>query len=140
MSSKEYPLKFTTSVEGVEVAEGTYKTSSGVIRIPKSRMLEKEREAAAEKSAAQKKEPEKESKKEAPVKKLPQQSQQRAPEEVSFETPMGTMKAPYSPVINQENFIVLGLLPQSFIPVSYQENAKLVFEVYGSSVERCHAT
>ena len=50
-----------------------------------------------------------------------------------------SMTAPYSPVIDQGNFIVLGMLPQSFTPVSYQENKDVVFTVKGTSFQECAA-
>ena len=137
---KESPLKFTSSVEGLEVAEGTYKTGGGVIRIPKSRLKEMAKTEAAK--AVPREEPVSEAPKlrkaSGPVKVLPQ-SPARQAEEISFVTPFGTMTAPYSPVIDQGNFIVLGMLPQSFTPVSYQENKDVVFTVKGTSFQECAA-
>ena len=137
---KESPLKFTSSVEGLEVAEGTYKTGGGVIRIPKSRLKEMAKtETGKTLPKAESREvdlaPAKSS---SHVKVLPQ-SPARQAEEISFVTPFGTMTAPYSPVIDQGNFIVLGMLPQSFTPVSYQENKDVVFTVKGTSFQECAA-
>lgn len=88
---KESPLKFTSSVEGLEVAEGTYKTGGGVIRIPKSRLKEMAKTEAAKAAPREEsaREASKVSKASSPVKVLPQ-SPARQSEEISFVTPFGT--------------------------------------------------
>ena len=132
-------LQITDSVEGLEVAEGAYKTSRGTIRIPKSKLKKMQKEASQETSketlstvSAQVPEREIDSNEELHV--ATGQS-----DRISFVTPLGTMTALYSPVIDLEGFVVLGLVPNSFVPTSYRENDKLRFTVKGSKLKECQA-
>ena len=129
-------LGVTETTEGLEVAEGAFKTSRGTIRIPKSRLKKLNKE---------------------PTEVLQEQHQVHSTQEipagiekglspavgqgdrVSFITPMGTMTALYNPVIDMDGFVVLGLVPNSFVPTSYKENDKLRFTVKGNKLKECRA-
>jgi len=123
-------LKFTVDdIEGLEVAQGSFKTPAGTIRVPQSKLRGKKQPSPVIST---------EKPHETPRQEVPRcTGLVTAPEQVSFVTPMGTMQAMYSPVIDQGNFLVLGMLPQSFTPVSYSENKDLVLTVKGTSFKDC---
>ena len=129
-------LGVTETTEGLEVAEGAFKTSRGTIRIPKSRLKKLNKEPAE----VQQEPPPVHNTPEIPAATekslLPAAGQG---DRVSFITPMGTMTALYNPVIDMEGFVVLGLVPNSFVPTSYKENDKLRFTVKGSKLKECKA-
>lgn len=130
-------LNVTQSTEGLEVAEGTYKTSRGTIRIPKSR-LKQQKKGAEELRHEQPARPVNASS--LPIEREKEVSYPVSQSDrVSFITPMGTMTALYNPVIDMDGFVVLGLVPNSFVPTSYKENDKLRFTVKGSKLKECRA-
>ena len=130
-------LGVTETTEGLEIAEGSYKTSRGTIRIPKSRMKKLKKEA----EEIQEEQPQQPSK----ISSLPVEAEKEVSwpasqsDRVSFITPMGTMTALYNPVIDMDGFVVLGLVPNSFVPTSYKENDKLRFTVKGNKLKECKA-
>lgn len=126
------PLKLSIEQpEGLEIEEWRFKTSQGTIVIPKSRQKALAREAA-------KKEVRK-----TPV-TIPEEVPAKLPEirtgkveKVTFRTPVGTFSASYNPVIDLEDWIVLGVMPQAFVPTSYKENKELVLEISSPSIKSC---
>lgn len=127
-------LGVTETTEGLEVAEGAFRTSRGTIRIPKSRLKKLNKEPAE----VMQEPPQVHSTPEVPAdteKSL--SSAVGQVDRVSFVTPIGTMTALYNPVIDMEGFVVLGLVPNSFVPTSYKENDKLRFTVKGSKLKEC---
>lgn len=127
-STEEKPkLQVRSSIEGLEVAPGTYRTTTGTICVPLSRQREE----------AKAKEVQEERKKEyaekvAEIKQPTQQIQQvkHIPaKSVQFTTPIGTMEALYHPVIDTPNWIILGKTTHSFVPKSYKEDPQLKFHI-----------
>ena len=113
---------------------GRFKTSQGTIVIPKSRQKALAREAAKKEQKLAKAAPVNTSE-EVPV-KLPEINTGKI-EKVTFKTSVGTFSASYNPVIELEDWVVLGLMPQVFVPTSYQENKELVLEISSPSIESC---
>ena len=127
---------------GLEIAPGRFKTASGTIVVPKARQ-KKLLEKAAKKNPDSVPDFVTATEVQAPVpprtreESMQPQEQNRVTEKISFKTPMGLMTAQYAPVIDLPEWVVLGLTPQSFVPVSYKENKELSFEVEGESVKKC---
>lgn len=135
ISQNQSPLKLSLEQpEGLEIEEGRFKTSQGTIVIPKSRQKALAREAAKKEQRPAKTVsvniPE-----EVPV-KLPEIKTGKV-EKVTFKTPVGTFSASYNPVIELEDWVVLGLMPQAFVPTSYKENKDLVLEISSPSINSC---
>ena len=135
VSQNQSPLKLSLEQpEGLEIEEGRFKTSQGTIVIPKSRQKALAREAAKKEQRPAKPMPVNTSE-EVPA-KLPEINTGRV-EKVTFKTPVGTFSASYNPVIELEDWIVLGLMPQAFVPTSYKENKELVLEISSPSINSC---
>lgn len=49
-------------------------------------------------------------------------------ETLEFKTPVGNLQGQYWPVINTGCYLVLGLAPNTFVPLSYKESPDLVLE------------
>ena len=127
---------------GLEIAPGRFKMASGTVVIPKARQKK-----LAEKAAGH------------PINTVPDfvtdpmvvnqpinrppkvQSQSQAEETptetVMFSSNMGQVPVQYTFAADIPGWVVLGLLPQSFIPVSYLEDKNLSFEIESKSVKKC---
>lgn len=137
VSQDPSPLKLAIEQpEGLEIEEGRYKTSQGTIVIPKSRQKALAREAA-KKEQKSAKTASANAQEEVPV-KLPEINTGKV-EKIAFKTPVGTFSASYNPVIELEDWVVLGLMPQAFVPTSYKENKELVLEISSPSIKSCRA-
>ena len=135
VSQSQSPLKLSLEKpEGLEIEEGRFKTSQGTIVIPKSRQKALAREAA-KKEQRPAKATSANTSEEVPV-KLPEINTGRV-EKVTFKTPVGIFSASYNPVIELEDWVVLGLMPQAFVPTSYKENKDLVLEISSPSIKSC---
>ena len=134
VSQNQSPLKLSLEQpEGLEIEEGRFKTSQGTIVIPKSRQKALAREAAKKDQKPAKSIPV--NTLEVPV-KLPEINTGKI-EKVTFKTPVGTFSASYNPVIELEDWVVLGLMPQAFVPTSYKENKELILEISSPSIKSC---
>lgn len=137
-SESKPELEFEQPSEGIEIAPGRFKTSRGTIVVPKARqkklaqkagtVLSEDMRPFEPTSAAP---PARE-----PERTLPEINTGK-PEQVTFKTPLGLMTATYNPVIDLQDWVVLGTTPQSFVPTSYKENKNLSFEMEGPSVKKC---
>ena len=133
MSDREdnAPKPTKVEIEGLEVAPGTFKTSSGTIKIPQSRLRKKQEPPQVPNTSVNDSfQPERVSH------KLPEINFGKA-ERVAFKTDIGSMPSMYNPVIDLPDWVVLGVLPESFIPVSYKENNKMKMEISSPSIETC---
>lgn len=124
MEEEQNPLKFTrldTDI-GIDIGKRRLKTAEGVIITPK----EKKKEKPKEKQESLKKPQE--------TVAVSKSSKALAYEEVIFSTAIGEMKASYFPVIDTDEYIVLGLGPNSFIPKPYKESPDLRFKLVWKDV------
>ena len=119
-------LQVSSSVEGLEIAPGTYKTSTGTIRVPISRQREEAKEKAEKEGRTEREqERQEEVHPAAPV----QQVKHIPAKAVRFSTPIGTMEALYHPIIDTPNWVILGKTVNSFVPKSYKEDPSLKFQI-----------
>lgn len=118
-SQKERLLEHFEEVPraGMDLGDGIFETKEGVIRTPKSKLnklkkaeIKTEPVVATPTSVL------------GPAIKLPVSSPLQT---LVFETPMGKVYGQYAPVIRTDTFVVLGLSPQAFIPVSWKEDKRL---------------
>lgn len=137
ISQNQSPLKLSLEQpEGLEIEEGRFKTSQGTIVIPKSRQKALAREAAKKEQKEIKHTPMNAFPEREVSTKLPEIKTGKV-EKVTFKTPVGTFSASYNPVIELEDWVVLGLMPQAFVPTSYKENKDLVLEISSPSIKSC---
>lgn len=122
-------------VEGIEIADGIFQTSSGIVRIPRARRLEEQRKQTAEKLQQKPKEvPRREPAREP--QRLPVRRHQG--QSVIFETPVGQISGIFDPVIENDNWVILGKTEMSFVPKSYREDASLRFRIKARDVSDCN--
>lgn len=104
---------------GVDLGDGVYETKEGIIRTPKSKLNKLKRSTQPSKVPSESPATAEQSK---PAVSIAVNSPLQT---LVFETPMGKVYGQYSPVIRTDTFVVLGLSPQSFIPISWKEDKRL---------------
>lgn len=125
-------LQVSRSIEGLEIAPGTYKTPSGTIRIPLSRQRE---EAKAKEAQEERKAEAVERITQQRISQTTQQVKHIPGKTIQFSTPIGTMTALYHPVIDAPNWVILGKTANSFVPKSYKEDPQLKFQIKGDELK-----
>lgn len=103
--------------EGINMGNGVRKTDAGYIRTPKAKQQPEEKIQINEKPVAKQ------------SIKQPENKPFLEYVEVIFTTDIGSMKGFYYPVVDEGDYIILGLSDNSFVPRSYKEAPNLRFTV-----------
>lgn len=126
-NKKDVPKLIQVPIVGTDLGKGSIMTSEGIVRIPMSK-LKKQKENLKKDTTQE------DIRNDEPIhsvdiiSNLPRRLNPQE-KQIKFKSGIGTATGKYFPVINIDDFIVLGLTEQSFIPASYKDNPDMIMSV-----------